>query len=290
MEARKLNYAEVVDTIVYSLSEYLRVNNIKSMVLGISGGLDSTVTAALCKIVSTQTGIPLIGISLPTWSNKSIETSSAIICGSEFCDKFSERWLESIAIEMNGFVTTCDDGQMSTPLQYGNVKARLRMTVLYYIASRNNGIVIDTDNLTEHYLGFFTRHGDEGDLNPIGGLWKHEVYELAAYLLENVYKGSEALKRAIEITPTDGNGVKDGGDMAQIAEGCVYEEVDMVLLAYLSNDSKKLDELSETIGKDKVDGIIDRHKRSSFKRFYAPLVIRLEDGRIMDKYAEKVIL
>ena len=78
--------------------------------------------------------------------------------------------------------------------------------------------------------------------------------------------------------------------MAQIAEGCVYEEVDMVLMAYLSNDSKKLDELSQSIGKDKVEGIIDRHKRSSFKRYYAPLVIRLEDGRIMDKYAENIVL
>ena len=91
------------------------------------------------------------------------------------------------------------------------------MITLYDIASKEGGIVIDTDNLTEHFLGFFTIHGDDSDFNPIGGLWKHEVYELAAWMKENVFKDSESLEASMAIVPTDGNGVRRR-DLAQIAQ------------------------------------------------------------------------
>ena len=69
-------------------------------------------------------------------------------------------------------------------ISQGSIKARLRIIYLYNLSSILNWIVIDTDNSTEYYLGFFTIHGDMGDFNPIGGLWKHEIYELGNYLLK----------------------------------------------------------------------------------------------------------
>jgi NH3-dependent NAD+ synthetase len=122
---------------------------------------------------------------------------------------------------------------------------------------------MDTDNLTEHYLGFFTIHGDVCDFNPIGGLWKHEVYALAEYLRDTYNRytryyadsfGSiddrrdieanerkvEALNHALGIRPTDGNGVNDLGDMGQIAPAFAhdknvdaYEKVDDIIQTYL---------------------------------------------------------
>ena len=150
------------------------------------------------------------------------------------------------------------------------------MIYLYNLSSTLNGIVIDTDNLTEYYLGFFTIHGDMGDFNPIGGLWKHEIYELGNYLLKyysNDLEKSNAIKKSIEIIPTDGNGVNDGGDMEQIAPGFNYCDVDNILISYIQNGEKGIEECNEKYGSDVVKRVIQRMKNSEFKRKRLPIVI-----------------
>ena len=172
------------------------------------------------------------------------------------------------------------------------------MIYLYDLANYTSGLVMDTDNLTEHYLGFFTIHGDVCDFNPIGGLWKHEVYELAKYLYEEYYSQPfgnigdmhYALEHALNITPTDGNGVKGGGDMAQIAPAFIedtnieaYTKVDHIILSYLNSigelkdkelyKGEIIDGLYKLYGKETVDGIIHRINRTEYKRKGLPVVI-----------------
>ena len=72
-----LNYEKVFNNIVNATCNYLITNRLKSMVLGISGGIDSSVTAAICKVVSQKANIPLIGVSLPCSTNGTDEVSSA---------------------------------------------------------------------------------------------------------------------------------------------------------------------------------------------------------------------
>jgi NH3-dependent NAD+ synthetase len=198
-----------------------------------------------------------------------------------FC---SEWWVENLQKEYLLMKATCEQHYQSTNLSQGNIKARLRMTYIYNMASVTGGLVMDTDNLTEHYLGFWTIHGDVADYNPIGGLWKHEVYELCKYLFTEVYTDSEdwknkALRAAYGITPTDGNGVAAGGDMAQIAPGHTYEEVDDILNSYLiakDNEEKlkkEMERLNNAYGEETVDRVMKRHHRSEFKRRRMPLVI-----------------
>ena len=170
------DYQQIYDNIVNSVSDYLKDNDLKAMVLGISGGIDSTVVAAICRIVSNETRIPLIGVSLPCVTNKGCEVSTASIVGREFCDEFKEISLQDLYQSASAFCKALD-GTATTNIAEGNIKARLRMVALYHIASLRHGIVMDTDNLTEFALGFFTIHGDQGDLSPISLLWKHEVYE-----------------------------------------------------------------------------------------------------------------
>ena len=86
MEDKK-DYKLVFDNIVEDLRQYVIKNKLKSMVLGISGGIDSTVCAAICHEVSKKTGIPLIGRSL-TIKNKEDETSTAKLVGEAFCNEF----------------------------------------------------------------------------------------------------------------------------------------------------------------------------------------------------------
>jgi NAD+ synthetase len=270
-------------------------NKIKVCVLGVSGGIDSTVTAAIAKLVYEKTNIPLTGISLPCSTNKADEISAASLVGKEFCNDFKELVLQTPFETMEKFCTETS-GKESTPISQGNIKARLRMITLYDIASKMGGIVLDTDNLTEHFLGFFTVHGDSADFNPIGGLWKHEVYGLARYLKENIFKDSAALGASIALMPTDGNGVKEGGDLAQIAPNKTYDDVDEILMAWVGlTDAIKghvLDnkfdygvflKLCEKHGKETVERVVMRSVKSEFKRRQAPLVVDIFRGLICEK-------
>lgn len=286
-----LDYAKVFNLLVNGIKEYVNKNNLKTLVLGISGGIDSTVCAALCK----QVDVPLIGVSLPCSTNGTDEVSSATLAGTEFCDSFQEVNLQSTFEVVEKFCET-SSGKESTPISQGNIKARLRMITLYDIASKMGGIVVDTDNLTEHFLGFWTIHGDDGDFNPIGCLWKHEVYGLAKWMKENVYKDSKALEAAIAIIPTDGNGVKAGGDLAQIAPGKTYDDVDEILHAWVGLDSRikshtlanyfdygVFKKLCEKHGYETVESVIMRCVRSEFKRKQRPFVIDIYNGNILEK-------
>lgn len=292
-----LDYAKVTNTIVEVLSDYLVKSNIKAMVIGLSGGLDSTVSSALCRIVSDNTSIPLYGISLPCSSNKDDEVNGASLAGLEFCTKFIDNNIQDVFTVLE---RTCEglSNVKSTPISQGNIKARLRMILLYDMASKLNGIVIDNDMLTEHMLGFWTINGDVFDISPLANLWKTEVYELAKYLLNNVFKGSKALEAAINIVPTDGNGVSSS-DLEQIMPNYTYYDVDKILMAWVGLDGrikddfikKDFDNVKGTIlenlvneyGKDNVKRVIMRSVKSEFKRYPHPIPIDIFRGEIVKR-------
>ena len=290
-----LDYKSVFETIVNTTAEYVKSCKLETMVLGLSGGLDSTVCAAICSKVAEKTGTALYGVSLPCSTNKEDENNSADLAGKEFCNVYIK---EGIQETFECIEKLCDTVSTlpSTKISQGNIKARLRMITLYDIASKMRGIVIDTDNLTEHFLGFWTLHGDDADFNPIGGLWKHEVYDLAKYMKDNIYKDSKALEQAIALMPTDGNGVKEGGDLAQIAPGKTYDDVDEILHAWVGLDSRIKDiviknyfdygvfkKLCEKHGYETVEAVILRSVRSEFKRKQRPFIIDVYRGLICEK-------
>jgi NAD+ synthetase len=258
-----MDYAKVFEAMIDGTQKYLENNNLFAMILGISGGLDSTVTAAICHEVEWRNPeLKFYGVSLPCSSNTVNENNSANACMKAFCKK-DRYWTENLQKEYMLMKATCSQRHSPTTIGQGNIKARLRMIYLYDLANYTSGLVMDTDNLTEHYLGFFTIHGDVCDFNPIGGLWKHEVYELATYLrdtydrhtryyadgfgsiddrreIEANERKVEALNYALGIRPTDGNGVNDLGDMGQIAPAFAhdknvdaYTKVDDIIQTYL---------------------------------------------------------
>lgn len=286
-----LNMEVVCKILVEGIKKYLHDNHIEHVVIGLSGGIDSTVVAALCRMSNAH----VIGVSLPCSTNADAENDSALAAGKEFCDSFKVVNLQEPYEVMEKFCTNAS-GIEKTPISQGNIKARLRMITLYDIASKVGGIVMDTDNLTEHFLGFWTLHGDDADFNPIGGLWKHEVYDLAKYMKENIFKDSKALEQAIALMPTDGNGVKEGGDLAQIAPGKTYDDVDEILYAWVGLDSRIKDiviknyfdygvfkKLCEKHGYETVEAVILRSVRSEFKRKQRPFIIDVYRGLICEK-------
>ena len=292
-----MNYEKAIANIRTELKKYIQENNIKSLVLGVSGGIDSCLCAALAKPVCDELNIPLIGRSMPASSNKPDELQRAKMTGNAFCTKFSEHSIEEEynfmrpRIESNMIFHAPNPEGSSSRIRNGNLKARLRMLYLYDLASYNQGMVLSTDNYTELMLGFWTLHGDVGDYGMIQNLYKTEVYDMAEYLmhtfpyfsskidfpgLQNIDKsGTEeywSLKDTIEALATDGLGVTDMGDLGQILpewtgtsrEG--YKEVDRVLKIWLEDWKKSIAHwklIKQEYGEHPV---IKRHLRTQFKR------------------------
>ena len=292
---RITDYKKVFETLVSETQKYIIENGLKAMILGISGGIDSTVCAAICHEVSKRTGIPLIGRSLPSKFNKEEEINSASLVGKAFCNDFEE---VSIKIPYDVFMSVLDRVECGmTPLASGNIQARLRMMYLYHLAGTNKGLVIDTDNLTENNLGYFTIHGDVGDFNPIGGLWKTEVFELARWLM-NHYKDphvrgyneqATAVIMSLNLKPTAGLGITDS-DLDEIGAES-YEQVDSILqeiLAWKRLVAERGDEFQDTediknsfleeqqmfnIPIKVIMNVANKHFASEFKRRKLPVVI-----------------
>ena len=287
-----MDYGQVFEKLVSETQRYLEDNKLSAMVLGISGGLDSTVTAAICNEVERRNpNLKFYGVSLPCSSNKIEENLSSMMTMKAFCNPY-QYWVQHIDEAYNAMFKMCNYKVGTTTIGQGNIKARIRMMYLYNLANYINGLVIDTDNLTEHYLGFFTIHGDVGDFNPIGGLWKHEIYTLATYLYwtyrnKNDSSKMNALEKAINIKPTDGNGVNDNGDMGQIAPAFIndnsidaYTKVDNIIKDYLESfafgdemQKQTIQNLRNAYGADTVDGIISRIERTEYKRKGLPIRI-----------------
>ncbi len=281
-----MDYKLFTEKSINYLTSYIENNKLQSLVLGISGGIDSTVVAALASEACKKTGAKLIGRSLPAHTNNPDEINTATLVGQAFCDDFKEVAIEKIYAKVADEFEL-NEGKMSN-LQLGNIKARLRMMYLYNLASIHRGCVLDTDNRTEHELGFWTIHGDVGDLNcGLIYLWKTEVYELAKYLLtgyeilatrtKEIDLAISALKESIALTPTDGNGVMSGGDCAQFGLDN-YSQVDDVLKTmYFSNIKDKTEKANEYIrlidsyNEQGVDSVMVRHQNSAFKRLPQPI-------------------
>ena len=296
------DYSKVFSTLVECTKGYICSNNLKCMVLGISGGIDSTVVAAICHEVSRQTGIPLIGRSLPTKYNKEGEITTADLVGKAFCNDYEEVNIQKWYYDSWYFN---EHGSEYNAIAAGNIQARLRMIYLYNLASINKGIVMDTDNLTENNLGYFTIHGDVGDFNPIGGLWKTEVFALASYirgyyhfeaqvhsnpkLIEEASNKAIAIEESLKLKPTAGLGITDS-DLDEIGADS-YEQVDSILQEIIawkkfklkqgfyafSNEMTCDDFLEDQQMLDTpypiIEAVAKRHFASSFKRRQLPIKI-----------------
>ena len=303
-----INYAEYFEEKVTALTKYVSDYNIEALILGISGGIDSTVCAAICHEVTKRVPVKFIGRSLPI-RNEYEEVSTSDLVGNAFCTDYKKSYILSSIYEPYilapiigeeedlGDSWKVSDSKLQTPIANGNIQARLRMIYLYNLASIHKGIVIDTDNLTEHNLGYFTIHGDQGDVNPIGDLWKTQIFELAEWLFKYYQNGfgnelhqAYAVKKSMELKPTAGLGITNN-DLEEIGADS-YEQVDYILQEILAWKwlSKKRGDFPEGDLKEQREmfldeqqmldtpievilNVVDRHFKSEFKRKKLPIVL-----------------
>lgn len=260
-----------IDKAVTFLREYLIKSKCNGFILGLSGGVDSAVVAALANkaiksieptmydmfhYMPEEIAEPKILklISMPISSSSSDATAAAEVATSlgvslqtlDLSDVFA-----LFDVTLNGNVTNTDAKVL------GNLKARMRMSALYHYAGLHNLLVLGTDNRTETYTGYFTKHGDgAADIFPISHLVKREVYEMA-----------KALELPdIVITRPASAGLWEG-QTDESEMGIPYDYIDNVLegMSEVNNRRYSVDENVEFRQK-----LARLHNNSEHKRITAP--------------------
>ena len=192
-------------------------NKANALVIGISGGIDSSVTSTLC----AMTGIKTIVLTMPI---KQIISQHDLSLKHEKWLKNKFKNVESHTIELDEVFKSFQLKLSDFGSEHGlaNSRARIRMTTLYQVAAANNGIVVGTGNKVEDFgVGFYTKYGDGGvDISPIADCTKTEVWELGKEL--------SILEEIIQAQPTDGLWDDGRTDVGQL--GLTYQELEDAMI------------------------------------------------------------
>ena len=190
-----MNSQNTIDYISNWIKDYVSSLDFQpvSLVIGVSGGIDSAVTSALC----AKTGFKTIAVSMPIKQNSTQHDLS--LKHLDWLKKNFEN-VETQIIQLDNlfqsFEHTMKD--FNSSLAFANSRSRLRMVTLYQIAQANRGIVVGTGNKVEDFgVGFYTKYGDGGvDISPIADCKKTDVW--------NIGKSLGVIDEIIEAAPTDG--------------------------------------------------------------------------------------
>jgi NAD+ synthase len=188
----------------------------KGVVLGMSGGVDSSVGAVLCKRAFPEA---TLGVIMPCHSSK-IDREHAELVAAKFHITVKVVVLDGVFDSLTEALPGDGYDKMTRRLAENNIKPRLRMVTLYYFANRLNYLVVGSSNRSELSVGYFTKHGDGGsDLMPLGNLVKGQVRDLARYL--------DIPREIIDKPPSAGlwEGQTDEAEM-----GLSYSELDRYLI------------------------------------------------------------
>lgn len=202
----------------------------QSLVIGISGGIDSSVSSTL----SAMTGIKTIVLSMPI-KQKSKQHDLSLKHQEWLVKNFNN--VEAHTVNLDKLFETFENTlyNFDSELGMANSRARIRMTTLYQVSAANNGIVVGTGNKVEDFgVGFYTKYGDGGvDISPIADCNKTEVWEIG--------KSLNILKEIIEAAPTDG--LWDDGRTDEGQLGLKYEELEEAMNNVNSTNREKYEKI-----------------------------------------------
>ena len=210
-----MKYQYIVDWI----KNYANDNNIKSLVVGVSGGIDSAVTSTLCAL----TGLETIVVNMPIQ-----QSTNEVDRGLDHVNWLNNKFDNVIPTKVNlnntfdSFLNDFSNSNLpANKLAEANTRSRLRMVTLYHMAAKYEGIVVGTGNKVEDFgIGFYTKYGDGGvDISPIADLMKSEVYDAGLEL--------GIINSIMVAAPTDGLWGDTRTDEDQI--GATYNELEWAM-------------------------------------------------------------
>ena len=247
----------VCDLLERFLREELGTAGFERAVVGLSGGIDSAVSAALCARALGPSNT--LGVMMPYRSSNPDSERDARAVG------------EALGIELRLVdVSPMADGYLAGPPEVsdatrrGNVLARCRMTILYDLSVEWRGLVVGTSNKTEMLLGYSTQFGDSAHaVNPLGDLYKHQVYQLARWL--------ELPAQVIDKPPSADlfEGQTDEADL-----GFTYAEVDRLLVRMVDRRLTERELVAEGFGAPFIRTVARRIAQNQYKRL-PPVIAKL---------------
>lgn len=287
---KKSQCKKFIKKAVDATADYIKENNLKGISLGISGGIDSAIVsiiglAAIKKLKKEgyEVGYDYVFLdcdSDPFDKKRAKALSSAFGFKLRYLDL--TKWYESSPL-----IKSIPKNHLRRRVALGNIKCRLRMISLYHSTQLNNYIYLDTDDLPEEYMGFWTKHGDEGDVKIIQHVTKTELYDLGEYL--------GVPKIILDAKPGDGlkvsvNNVAED----QLGSSYIYIEYimsEMKRVGFDHNGSKnqlknktfldKIEEISKEIiiSKEAIIKVLNQALGTTYKRKYGDPVKHLLPNR-----------
>jgi NAD+ synthase len=242
------------------LENEVKKTSLSNVVLGLSGGIDSAVVAVLAKEVF---GNNLLSVMIPT----QYSSQSSIDDAKELCEMFDIKYkIQNIDPFVQAYLDSVDNNPSN--MDMGNFCARVRMSILYDISAKQKALVIGTSNKSELLLGYGTIFGDlSSAINPIGDLYKSEIFEFASYLGIN--------KAIIEKKPSADlfEGQSDESDL-----GYTYEQIDSALVEMIDK-RVPIAKLKKNFDNDMIDMLVKRISTNHFKR-HMPIIAKISDRTI----------
>ncbi len=253
-------YAQIAEYLERFLDNEVKKTGITKVVLGLSGGLDSAVVAVLAHKVFQN---DLLCVKMPSHysSQSSLDDADAL------CRDFN---LTSITASIEPMLKAYEAMHPELDnLRKGNFSSRMRMATLFDISARENALVLGTSNKSELMLGYGTLYGDLASaVNPIGDLYKSEVFELARYL---------GVTPSIISKPPSADLWDGQSDEADL--GYTYKELDYAMQLYVEERLTRDEIVSRGVEAKMVDMIIERIFRNHFKR-KMPVIAKLTSRTI----------
>lgn len=246
------------DKITHFIRSYTKQSGAKGAVIGLSGGIDSSVTAYLA--VKALGREHVLAIIMP---ERSLTPADDVLNATEIAHLLRiEYSVVEISDILDSFLFSIPEYVESEIVAAGNLKARIRMCVLYYYANIMTRLVVGTSNRTELLLGYFTKFGDGGaDMEPLGNLYKIQVKRMAEYL--------EVPRHITDKPPSAGLWA---GQTDEEELGLSYELIDSVLSELLDNMASKEYVINRYgIEAEVIDGLLKRIERNRHKLRVAPV-------------------
>ena len=250
-EIKNIDYSSITKKFEDFLRNQVEINKTNGLILGLSGGIDSSVITYLCARVLKEKMLVLVMPDSKISPKEETEAALKII---------DDLGLDYKLLDINLIVKEYSKYIEPNEYAFGNLRARVRANILYYYANVKNLLVVGSSDKSEFLIGYFTKFGDgSADILPIVSLYKTQVRELARFL---------GVSESIIKKKSSPNLWK--GHIAEEEIGAKYEEIDSILYCLIV---KKLS-IQETsqltnIEKDTVEKIYQMYKSSEHKRITA---------------------
>lgn len=253
-ELPRVNSALLADALRSFVAGELRITGLSGYVVGLSGGLDSAVSAALAAGAVGPERVVAVALPGPTSSPESL--AHARLVAEAFAIPLEVADLGGAAEALAATLGACADR-----LRFGNLMARLRMVALFDRARALPGLVLGTSNKSEVLLGYSTLFGDAASsVNPLGDLWKTQIYALGEHL------GIPAPLLAKAPTADLWPGQTDAGEL-----GFDYRDADPVLYWHHEQGLGRDELVAAGFPPQLVDGVLRAYRRNRFK--WRPTVV-----------------